>query len=82
MDRLSFYLYVDLGSGFQLDLLAVFIGQAIRDANLAVQMIRTLDGNLRFFGLSAAGMRLNYFLDFPGKCGNSFCFRHGNGPLR
>ena len=77
-----FDLDVDFCARFQLDLVSIAIDQSVRDANLAVQMIRTLDGDLGLFGFSAAGVRVYDFFNFSWKrsAGLSLFRRHDWDP--
>jgi len=64
--------YFDLRAFFQFHLVALFVDQAIRDADLAIQMICAFEPNLRFLGLATVGMRMDNFLYLAGKF--STCF--------
>ena len=78
-NRVSLDFDIDFGSLFELYFAPIRIRQTIRNANLAIEMIRSLDGDLGFFGLAGAGMRMDNFLDFPyqrGTCLGRFG-RHG-----
>ena len=81
-DRFGFNLDVDFGSGFQFDMLTVVVGESIRNANLPVEVIGTFDRNLRLLWFAAPGIRMNYSLDLPGKCGDRLGFlgRHRKLP--
>jgi len=68
---------VNLGALFELDLAAIVIDQPVRDTNLAVQVVGTLDRDLGLLRLAAVGVRIDHFFYFPWK--NSSClgfFRH------
>lgn len=54
---ICFDLDVYLGTFFELDLATVTVNQAIRDTNFPVQVIRTFDCDLGFFGFPAPWVR-------------------------
>jgi hypothetical protein len=60
---LSFDLYFDLRSLFQLHLVSLGIGEAVGNADLAIKMIRTFNSDLSFFGLTGTGMWIDNLLD-------------------
>jgi hypothetical protein len=62
---------VNLGALFELDLAAIVIDQPVRDTNLAVQVIGTLNRNLGLLRLAGVGVRIDHFFYFPWK--NSSC---------
>ena len=70
--RLGLDGYVDFGSRLQLDFLSVVVDQSIGNSNLFVQVIRTLDRNLRLFRLPALWVRTDNFFDPAGKCSDRF----------
>jgi hypothetical protein len=55
---------LDSGSFFELNLVALIIGQAVRNSNLSIKMIRALNDDLGFLGLTGVGDRLDDFFDF------------------
>ncbi len=62
---------LDSGSFLELDFVAVIIGQAVRNSNLSIKMIRALNDDLGFLGLAGVGDRLNDFFDFCWECSSS-----------
>src|SRR5579859_7587925 len=56
---------VNLGTLFELDLAAIFIDEPVRDTNLAVQVIGTLNRNLGLLRLAGVGVRIAHFFYFP-----------------
>ena len=70
---------VDLRAFLQLDFVAVIVDQPIGNTNFAIQMVSTLDGDLRLFRLVALGMRFDDLLYFSWKRSSCFGFprRHG-----
>jgi len=71
-DRISLDLNLDLGSLFELHLAPLIVGQIIRDANFAIQMIRTLNGDLCFFAFSGIRMRGYNLFDYAWERGRCF----------
>lgn len=73
----------DLGSHFELHFLSIRVGQVVGNADLAIEVIRSFDGDLSLFRFSGAGMRMNYLLDLPWE--RSTCLgyftRHDDPPL-
>ena len=62
---------LDSGSFFELNFVALIIGQAIRNSNLSIKMIRALNDDLSFLGLTRVGDRLDDFFNFCWKCSSS-----------
>ena len=48
------------------------VRQSVRNPNLAIKVICTLDRDLRFFRFAGRGMRANHFFDFSWE--RSTCF--------
>ncbi len=72
-----FHLDLDLGSFFEFHFVAILVGKIVGNANFAVEVIRALDANLRFFRFSGTGMWTNHLLYFAWKCSASLCLlRH------
>ena len=63
----------DLGSLFELYFFSIRVGQTVRNADLSIKVICSLDGDLSFFRFARTGMRVDYLLDFPWE--RSTCFR-------
>ena len=63
----------DLNSGsfFELNFVPLIIGQAVRNSNLPIKMIRALNHDLGFLGLAGVGDRLDDFFDFCRECRSS-----------
>ena len=55
---------IDFGSLFELHLSTIFIAQAVPNPDPAIEVIGSLDGDLGFFGLAGAGMRMDKFFNF------------------
>jgi hypothetical protein len=55
--------HFDLRSFLQLHFVPLRVGQDIGYPNFAIKVVRTLDGDLRFFGFAGSGMRGNHFLN-------------------
>jgi hypothetical protein len=62
---------LDSGSFFELNLVAVISGQAVRNSKLSIKMIRALNDDLGFLGLAGVGDRLDDFFDFCGESSTS-----------
>jgi len=63
-NRISLDFDIDFGSLFELHLVPIRIGETVRHADLAIKVIRSLDGDLGFFRLAGAGMRMDNFFNF------------------
>jgi hypothetical protein len=63
-DRIGLDFDLNSGAFLELNFVAVIIGQAVRNSNLSIKMIRTLNDDLGFLGLAGVGDRLNDFFDF------------------
>lgn len=72
--RVRFDLYLDLGAFFQLYFVALRVDEAVRNPNLAIQMICPLYPDLSFFRLSATRMWADDLLHFPRQCCTGFPF--------
>ena len=68
----GFDFHFDLGSFFELNFLPVSVGQSVRNTNLSIKVICTLDRDLSFFRFAGSGMRANHFFDFTWE--RSTCF--------
>ena len=53
----------DLGSLFELYFFSIRVGQTVRNADLSIEVIRPLNGDLGFFRFTGTGMRMNYLFD-------------------
>ena len=63
---------LDFGSLFELNFVALIIGQGVWNSNLSIKMIRALNDDLGFLGLAGVGDRLDDFFDFCRKRSGSF----------
>jgi hypothetical protein len=62
---------LDSGSFFELNFVTLIIGQAVWNSNLSIKMIRALNDDLGFLGLTGVGDRLDDFFDFCWECSSS-----------
>ncbi len=63
---------LDLSPLLKLHFVAVFVDQFVGNAEFTIKVVRTFYRNLRFFGLSGAGNRLNNLLDDTREFGTPF----------
>jgi len=73
----------DLSSHFKLYFFPIRVGQTVRNTDLSIEVICSLDGDLSFFRFTGTGMRLNYLFDLTWE--RSTCLRrftrHNDPPL-
>ena len=69
--RIGFDFDFNSGPFLELNFVAVISGQAVRNSNLSIKMIRALNDDLGFLGLAGVGDRLDDFFDFCWECSSS-----------
>jgi len=73
----------DLGSLFELYFFPIRVGETVRNTDLSIEVIGSLDGDLSLFRFAGTGMRMNYLFDSPWE--RSTCLgyftRHDDPPL-
>lgn len=62
---LRFDFNLDLGSLLELHVVPVWVRETVWNADLSIQVVRSLDSDLGFFGLTGTGMRMDDLFDFP-----------------
>ena len=53
----------DLGSLFELYFFPIRVGETVRNTDLSIEVICSLDSDLSFFRFTGTGMRMNYLFD-------------------
>src|SRR5258706_7316555 len=75
---IGFYDYINLGAFLEAHRFAIFAGERVFDANFLVELVGTLDGNLRLFRFTGMN-RLDNFLD-RSRQSDAWLFRHEGSP--